>query len=91
MSIFVVLLCSSLATSYALSTTDDLLTIEDPALFESETHSHSTRTCWSRPRTVHTDSEKLHRADCWVENTQYKVRDKCHPTLQPFGVFYCIN
>ena len=43
-SIFVVLLCCSLATSYALPTTDDLLTIEDPTLFESETHSHSTRT-----------------------------------------------
>ncbi|XP_062505566.1 chordin-like [Corticium candelabrum] len=73
MSISVAFFCCFLTTSYALPTTDDLLTIEDPTLFDSETHSHSTRT------------------GCWVENTQYRVGDKWHPTLQPFGVFYCIN
>ena len=40
MSISVVFICCSLATSYALPTTDNLLTIKDPTLFESETHSH---------------------------------------------------
>ena len=35
MSISIVFLCCSLATSYALPTTDDLLTIEDPTLFEA--------------------------------------------------------
>ena len=40
MSISAVFICCSLATSYALLTTSDLLTIEDPTLFESETHSY---------------------------------------------------
>ena len=40
MSISVVFICCFWATSYALPTRDNLLTIKDPTLFESETHSH---------------------------------------------------
>ena len=59
MSISVVFICCSLTTSYALPTTDNLLTINDPTLSESETHSHIQLEQVDHAHALHTDSEKL--------------------------------